>query len=183
MFLLAWKLNETKSPNEPIGLPRQLAPKACAASSMTLRFFAFESEYSLSRSTGNPARSTGMIAFVFFVVSTSERSMLRVFGSTSTNTGRAPTSRTTLAVDTQESGVVMTSSPAPTPASRSAISMVIVPELYARTGRPPQCAESAASNAFACGPVVIQPERSTSATPAMVASSMLGRVNGRNSGT
>jgi hypothetical protein len=29
--------------------------------------------------------------------------------------------------------------------------------------------------------VVIQPERSTSATPAMVASSMLGRVKGRKS--
>ena len=36
-----------------------------------------------------------------------------------------------------------------------------------------------ASKAFACGPVVIQPERSTSATPSIVASSMLGRVKGR----
>ncbi len=38
--------------------------------------------------------------------------MLRVTGSMSTNTGVAPTSRITLLVDTQEAGVVMTSSPA-----------------------------------------------------------------------
>jgi hypothetical protein len=34
-----------------------------------------------------------------------------------------------LAVETHVSGVVITSSPGPTPASRSAISIVIVPEL------------------------------------------------------
>ncbi len=39
--------------------------------------------------------------------------------------------------------------------------------------------ESFASNAFTCGPEVIQPERSTSATPAIVASSIVGRVKGR----
>src|SRR5689334_9228732 len=109
------------------------------------------------------------------------RSMLRVRGSTSANTGRAPTSSTTFAVATHESGVVITSSPLPMPARRSAISSVTVPELKARTGRPPQSFDSAASNAFTCGPEVIQPERITSATPAMVASSMLGRVKGRKS--
>ncbi len=107
--------------------------------------------------------------------------MLRVTGSMSTNTGRAPTSRTTLLVATQVSGVVITSWPGPTPAMRSAISMVHVPELKARTGRPPAYSESRASRAFTCGPEVIQPERSTSATPAMVSSSMNGRVNGRKS--
>src|SRR5580692_3025599 len=108
------------------------------------------------------------------------RSRLRVAGSISTKTGRAPTSRMTLLVATHESGVVMTSWFGPTPAMRSAISIVHVPELNARTGRPPQYAESFASKAFTCGPDVIQPERSTSATPAMVSSSMVGRVNGRN---
>ena len=34
-FLLAWKLNETKSPKEPMRLPRQVEPNACAASSIT----------------------------------------------------------------------------------------------------------------------------------------------------
>src|SRR5579862_2777136 len=108
------------------------------------------------------------------------RSMLRVAGSISTKTGRAPTSRMTLLVATHESGVVMTSWPGPTPAMRSAISIVQVPELNARTGRPPQYSESFASKAFTCGPDVIQPERNTSATPAMVSSSIVGRVNGRN---
>ena len=54
----------------------------------------------------------------------------------STKTGLAPTSRTTLLVATQVSGVVITSSPGFTPAIRSAISIVQVPELNARTGRP-----------------------------------------------
>ena len=80
---------------------------------------------------------------------------------------------------TQDRGVVITSCPGPTPAILSAISIVQVPELQARTGRPPKYSESFASNAFTCGPEVIHPERSTSATPAIVASSIVGRVNGR----
>jgi hypothetical protein len=51
--------------------------------------------------------------------------------------------------------------------------------LNARTGRPPQYSDSLASKAFTCGPEVSQPDRSTSATPAIVASSMVGRVKGR----
>src|ERR1700752_3273797 len=74
----------------------------------------------------------------------------------------------------------MTSSPGPTPARRKPISSVAVPELKVRTGRPPQYSESAASNAWFCGPVVIQPERSTSATPWIVSSSISGRTNGKN---
>ena len=97
----------------------------------------------------------------------------------STNTGRAPARTTTLAVATQDSGVVMTSSPGFTPASSSASSSAPVPETSARTGRPPKYADSCASKAFTCGPLVIQPERSTSTTPAMVSSSMSGRVKGR----
>src|SRR5471032_2685965 len=106
--------------------------------------------------------------------------MLRVTGSISANTGVAPVSIITLAVATQEIGVVMTSSPAPTPAIRKAISMVQVPELNVRTGRPPKNSESCASNAWTLGPLVIQPERNTSPTAAMVASSMTGLENGRN---
>src|ERR1035437_3893067 len=121
------------------------------------------------------ARVAGVMA-----ASIRARSMLRVTGSMSTKTGRAPTSRMTLLVATQESGVVMTSWPGPMPAMRSAISIVHVPEVKARTGRPPKNSESLASNSFALGPDVIQPERRTSTTPAMVSSSMVGRVNGRN---
>ena len=80
----------------------------------------------------------------------------------------------------QEIDVVMTSSPLPMPAMRSAISIVQVPELKVRTGRPPKYSDNCASNAAFFGPVVIQPERSTSPTLAMVSSSMVGRENGRN---
>src|SRR5580698_9047488 len=115
--------------------------------------------------------------------SSRSRSIVRVAESMSTKTGLAPTSRTTLLVATHERGVVITSSPCPTPAIRSAISIVQVPELNARTGRPPKYSESLASNAFTWGPDVIQPERSTSDTPAIVSSSIDGRVNGRNGST
>ena len=181
MFLFAWKLNETKSPVVPIGLPFQLLPKDWAASSTTRSPWSFASAWSRSRSTGRPVRSTGMSARVFEVIvaSTASRSRLRVTGSMSANTGRAPTSSTMFDVETQVSGDVITSSPSPMPAMRSAISIVQVPELNARTGRPPQYADNAASNSLTFGPDVIQPERSTSTTPAMVASSRVGRVNGR----
>jgi hypothetical protein len=179
-FLLAWKLKATKSPAAPIGRPRQLAPKDCAASSTTRSPCSRARAPRRSRSTGSPARSTGMIARVAPVTACAarSRSMLRVRGSTSTNTGRAPTSSTTFAVATQDSGVVITSSPGPTPARRRPTSSAAVPEQRVRTTRPPQWRESAASKAFTCGPEVIQPERRTSATPAIVASSMDGRVNG-----
>ena len=85
----------------------------------------------------------------------------------------------TLLVATHESGVVTTSCPGPMPAIRSATSIVAVPELNARTGRPPQYLDSAASSSFTFGPDVIQPERNTSATPAIVSSSIVGRVSGR----
>src|SRR5262249_19338946 len=99
----------------------------------------------------------------------------------STNTGRASARSTTLPVATQDSGVVMTSSPAPIPASASAISMPPVAELTVRTGRPPKSADSCDSNSRTLGPLVIHPERNTSATAAMVGSSIVGRVKGRNS--
>ena len=92
------------------------------------------------RSTGKPARSTGSSMRVrgLNAASISSGSMLRVTGSTSTNTGRAPARTITLAVDTQDSGEVITSSPGPMSASASAISMAPVAELITRTGRPPQ---------------------------------------------
>src|SRR5580658_9583523 len=124
------------------------------------------------------ARVRGVTAF-----SARPRSIVRVTGSMSTKTGLAPTSRTTLLVATQVSGVVITSSPCFTPAIRSAISIVQVPELKTRTGRPPKCSESLASNAFTWGPDESHPERRTSATPAIVASSIVGLVKGRNGST
>ena len=123
-----------------------------------------------------------MMALVRGVIAASSlsRSMLRVPGSMSANTGVAPTSMMTLAVATQEIEVVITSSPGPMPAMRRAISMVQVPELKVRTGRPPKYSDSLASSSATFGPLVIQPERSTSPTALMVASSMVGREKGRN---
>src|SRR6185437_9523444 len=98
----------------------------------------------------------------------------------SANTGVAPTSRMTLAVATHEFGVVMTSSPGPMPAMRKAISMVQVPELKVRTGRPEKYSDKLDSKARTFGPLLVsQPERRTSVTSAMVASSRVGRVKGR----
>lgn len=57
--------------------------------------------------------------------------------------------------------------------------MVQVPELNVRTGRPPKYCESCSSKACTFGPLVIQPERNTSPTAAIVASSMVGLENGR----
>ena len=74
---------------------------------------------------------------------------------------------------------VMTSSPGPMPHTCSASSSAAVADDTQRTGRPPTNADSAASNALSFGPLVIQPERSTSATSAIVASSSAGRANGR----
>jgi hypothetical protein len=57
--------------------------------------------------------------------------------------------------------------------------MVQVPELKLRTGRPPKYSDNMFSNAATFGPVVIQPDRSTSATAAIVASSMVGLEKGK----
>jgi hypothetical protein len=53
--------------------------------------------------------------------------------------------------------------------------MAAVAEVTAFTGRPPQNCASACSNLCTHGPLVIQPERSTSATPEIVASSRPGQ--------
>ena len=80
-----------------------------------------------------------MTARVFWVTAASSRSrsMLRVAGSASTNTGVAPTARIAFAVPTQDSGVVRTSSPGPIRQRRSASSSAALAELSTRTGRPP----------------------------------------------
>ena len=52
-----------------------------------------------------------------------------------------------------------------------------VADVMTLTGRPPQKPDSAASNFCTHGTLVIQPERSTSPTPVMVASSSTGPAN------
>ena len=72
---------------------------------------------------------------------------------------------------------VITSSPGPMPASCSATSTAAVADVSTRTGRPPQNADSAASKRSTQAPLVMWPERSTSATAAIVASSISGLAN------
>ncbi len=131
-------------------------------------------------STGRPAKCTGRIARVRGVIaaSTWSRSRLRESSPTSTNTGWAPIRTMTLAVATKLNAGVITSSPEPIPQASSAISSPAVAEVWVRTGRPPKYCDSAASNSATFGPLASQPERSTSATPRMVSSSISGRVNG-----
>ena len=68
-------------------------------------------------SAGWPWRWTGRMAFVLgdTAAATARGSRLRVSGSTSTNTGRAPVATMARAVKAAESDVVITSSPGPTP--------------------------------------------------------------------
>ena len=70
-------------------------------------------------SQGRPAKCTGMIAFVFGVifVSTSCGEIFIVIGSISAKTGLAPAWIMALMVAQKVSGVVITSSPGPTPAA------------------------------------------------------------------
>ncbi|CPN10178.1 Uncharacterised protein [Bordetella pertussis] len=77
-----------------------------------------------------PYSDTGMMALVRGVIfaSISDTLMLQVSGSTSTNTGLAPSSAMTSAVATKVNEVVMTSSPAFTPSAISEISSASVPE-------------------------------------------------------
>ena len=71
-----------------------------------------------------------MIALVVELIAASSLSMLmlQVSGSTSTKTGRAPTRQMTSAVATKVKGVVMTSSPGPTPKAIKLIRSASVPE-------------------------------------------------------
>ena len=130
-------------------------------------------------STSEPGQCVGMIARVRGVIaaSTAARSMLRVTRSQSTNTGFAPTLTIMLRTVKKLCAEVITSSPGPMPQSCSATSTAAVAEVSTRTGRPPQKADSAASNCRTQGPLVSCPERRTSPTPAMVASSSTGPAN------
>src|SRR5574340_345557 len=103
--------------------------------------------------------------------------MLRVTGTQSTKTGVAPTLAIMLSTVKKLCAQVITSSPGPMPASCSATSIAAVAEVSTRTGRPSQCAESATSKRSTHGPLVMCPERRTSAAAATVASSSSGLAN------
>jgi hypothetical protein len=93
-----------------------------------------------------PYRLTGMSAFVRGVIFASTRaaSMLQVSGSTSTNTGLAPSSTMVSAVAAKVKGVVMTSSPGRMPSAIIEISSASVPLATVMQWRVPAKAASCA---------------------------------------
>ena len=100
--------------------------------------------------------------------------MLRSESRTSANTGRAPAWTITFAVAGQVIGVVITSSPGPTPTARSARWSAAVPDATASACFAPTYSAKRRSSSAAFGPVVSQPERSVSATAAISSSPIAG---------
>ena len=133
-----------------------------------------------SRSRGWPKRCTGRMALVRDVMhfSMPPASRLYVSGSTSPKTGRAPVNRMGLAEAMHESGVVMTSSPGPTPSAASTTWSAVVPEVVATAWPVPQSWAKAASSSRTLAPWVIQPLAATAWTAAISASPISGLATG-----
>src|SRR6185503_18049464 len=93
---------------------------------------------------------------------------LRVTGSTSANTGRAPARRTARAVKAAVRGEVMTSSPAARPSASRASWIASVPLTTAMACRAWSEAASSRSKASPSGPRMNQPESRTRATAASI---------------
>src|SRR5262245_26021140 len=129
-----------------------------------------------SRSAGWPARSTGRTTFVFSVTASATRagSMFRSSSRTSTKTGVAPEWTITLAVAGHVIGVVITSSPGPTPSATSDRCSAAVPEASASTCSAPRYSCMRSSSFAAFGPLVSQPERRVSVTAAISSSPIAG---------
>src|SRR5947209_6510473 len=114
-------------------------------------------------------------------VSTAAGSMFSVSGSTSTSTGRAPTCSITFTDAVKVSGVVITSSPGPTPSVARAVCSPAVHEFSASAPGASRYAANSVSKRWVFGPVVIQSERSVSTTSWISSSPMTGGAKGRNS--
>src|SRR5438552_2623565 len=132
-------------------------------------------------SHGWPARWTGTIAFVRSVTSSATRSGSRFksLSRTSAKTGVAPAWTITFAVAGHVIGLVITSSPGPTPRARSERWSAAVPEDTASTCRAPRYSRNRSSSSAVRGPVVSQPERRVSATAAISSSPIAGGWNER----
>ncbi len=110
------------SPRFPAFVPWYSAPWAWQASSITGRSRSFAASRIGSISAVCPYRCTGMTAAVLRVTASGSFAGSIVYAdpSISTNTGRAPTSRTVEAEAMKESGGTRTSCPAGMPWARSA---------------------------------------------------------------
>ena len=110
--------------------PLYVAPKLCAASSITARPCFAAMALISSMSAGWPYKETGMIARVFGVMAAAmrEASIFAVSSSTSTKTGFAPSKTIISPVATNVKGVVMISSPGLMSSAIKAISNASVPD-------------------------------------------------------
>src|SRR6185295_3709098 len=123
-----------------------------------------------SRSAQRPKRCTGMMALVLVVIAAAvcAGSRLKVTGSMSTKTGRAPRRATAPAVAKKEKVDVTTSSPALTSSAISASSSASVPDDTATAWRMPSISASSRSSASTSGPMM---KRWLSATRVIAATS------------
>src|SRR5262249_38517728 len=92
-------------------------------------------------------------------------------------TGVAPQCSITLAVATKVSGVVITSSPGPTPRPASARWSAAVHEFVATACSQPTYSANSCSKRLVFGPVPSQPERSVSTTSSISSSPIAGAPN------
>src|SRR5436309_3273700 len=106
--------------------------------------------------------------------------MLRSPSQTSAKTGVAPVCTITFAVAGHVIGVVITSSPGPTPRATRARCIAAVPDETAITRRASRYSAARCSSSAALGPVVSQPERIVSATASTSSSPTAGGWNERN---
>src|SRR4051794_18322375 len=120
-----------------------------------------------------------MIAFVRAVTSgaMASGSMLQSESRTSAKIGRAPQCTTTFAVAGHVIGLVITSSPGPTPSATSERWSAAVPDATASTCFAPRYSSNRSSSRAARGPVVSQPERIASAAASTSSSPIAGGWN------
>ena len=111
---------------------------------------------------------------------TSSGSMFRSLSRTSAKTGVAPVWTITFAVAGHVIGVVITSSPGPTPSATSARCSAAVPDVTASACFASTYSAKRRSSSAARGPVVSQPERSVSVTASISSSPTAGGWNERN---
>ena len=137
-----------------------------------------------SMSHAAPYRWTGRIAFVRSVIAASIRagSIVNVTGSMSTKTGTAPTLLMDSGVAKNVNGVVMTSSPGPTPSARSPITSASVPEFTPIACFTPRYDANSLSSAPTFGPRMNRPDR-TPVRMASIRSSHWASISGGRSRT
>src|SRR5690606_5562551 len=131
-------------------------------------------------SAGRPAKWTGTSARVLPVTAAAAApgSRFWVERSMSAKTGVAPVCTTVLAVAQNVSGVVITSSPGPSPDARSDKWSAAVQEFTATACVAPVYDATARSNAATGGPVVSQPDSRVATTSAISPGPSSGGANG-----